>query len=516
MSKRGNPNMKKGKPTINPTGRGGLQARVDAGALMHKDGWQNMLTGVGVAKYDKRLAGVPVVTEVNYQTAQAIWRGDDIGGRAVEIPAEDMIRQGFDFIADAKDDESIDTLEVQEQVEKAWTDLGIWPIFKEALMKRDAYGGCAVLIGAKDSQADLTQPLNEKAVREISFLNVFDTSEIEPEYYYGDPVKANYGKPAIYRMSPNGTGQTKDVVSHAEVHIHESRLLIFNGRMTTNQITGRNGGWGDSIYVQMIDVLRDFNASWDGTGTLVQEFGQATIKLKGLNALLCSVDGERDLKIRLQAMQLCKSTLRANVLDSEDEWLRSSDSLAGLAEILRQYMGRMSSAARGLPITKLFGVAPAGLNSSGDSDIAQWDDRIKSMQVDGVLPNLEKLTRIILSSLNIKCKEWSIVPRPLRQATEKETAETRYIVAQTDEIYANMSALSADEIAKSRWGGDVFSMETVVDFDDRLALEAEIESEAQLAIAAAAAAVTPNPNQAPEPDDKSAEPGADKAKEQSV
>jgi len=503
--------MVKGRPSINPKGRGGLKARIDSGALVHADGWRNLISGVNVAAYDKRMASHPVCADVSYEDAQAIWRGDDVGGRAVEIPAEDMIRQGFDFIADAKDDESLDTSEIQEQVEKAWKDLGVFPIFKEALMKRDAYGGCAVLVGAKDSQADLTIPLKIKNVREISFMNVFDKTEIMPEYYYGNPREANYGKPAVFQIVPRGTGQTEDgVVHHEIILIHESRLLVFNGRQVASQISG--DGWGDSIFVQMHDVLRDFNASWDGTGSLVQEFGQATIKLKGLNALLCTADGETQLASRLQAMQLAKSTLKATVLDSEDEWLRQSDSLSGLSEILRQYMGRMSSACRGIPITKLFGVAPSGLNASGDSDIAQWDDRVKSMQVDGVLPNLEKLTRIILSANSIKCKEWSIVPRPLRQQTDKEKAETRKIVAETDAIYAGIGALSADEIAESRFSGDVYSMETVVDFEDRSALEAEMQAEQDLLMKQAE---TPNPNQAPAPaEGESAEPGAEKAKEQ--
>lgn len=498
--KPGNPSMRKGAPSVNPSGKAKLDANP---GLIHRDGWMNVITGANVAEYDKRLGGVPFCTDVPYADAQAIWRGDDVGKRAVEIPAEDMIRQGFDFVVDAKDDKKLDTLEIQEKVEKVWKDLNVFPAFKEALMKRDAYGGAAILVGAKDSATDLTTPLG-KVVREVSFLNVFDRSEIVPYYYYANPREANYGKPAVYLMTPQGTGQPEDGEIHQDVVlIHESRLLVFNGHLASNQLSSKNDGWGDSIYVQMQEVLRDFNAAWNGTGVLVQEFGYETIKLQGLNALLCTTDGEKNLITRLNAIALAKSTIRAKVVDKEDECERSADSLSGLPEILEAYMGRMSSAARGIPISKLFGIAPSGLNASGASDITQWDDRVKSMQVDGVIPNLEKLTRILLGSLKVKAKEWTITARPLRQQTDDEKSATRKTVAETDVMYINAGVLSADEVAKSRFGGDIYSLDTVVDFDERERLEADMTEE------------TPNTKQATEPGKPaSAEPGADKAKEQ--
>lgn len=480
--KRGNPNMRPGAPSVNPAGRG-VQSRIDSGDYV-KDGWFNLVSGVGTSAYDKRMSLDFYATTVDFDTAQELWRGDDVAKRSIEIPREDMLRQGFDFVAQAGPDDDLDTKEVQERVERLWKDLGVKEAFKEALGYEDAYGGSGILIGARDGVSDLSQPLNLGTVRDVEFLTVFDTQTLIPLYYYANPRRPHYGKPAIYQLQPMSTGQGakgEESDTGVPVLIHESRLLIFPGMRVSKQLTGNNSGWGDSKFTAMINVLRDFNAAWDGTGLMIQNFGQEVIKMQGLAELIATDNGTMLLRNRLQAMQLSKSSLKALVLDSEDEWARDTAPLSGLSSVLQDYMGRMSSASGGIPVTKLFGISPGGLNSSGESDINQWDDRIKSMQEERVLPPLTKLTRILLAADRTKCEEWQIVFRALRQQTDKEKAETRLIVAQTDAVYINTGVASAEEIALSRFSGDTYSMETVIDFDDRAALESEMlaEQEAQ-------------------------------------
>jgi hypothetical protein len=48
-------------------------------------------------------------------------------------------------------------------------------------------------------------------------------------------------------------------------------------------------------------------------------------------------------------------------------------------------------------------------------------------------------------------------------------------VAETDTIYINAGVVSPDEVAVSRFGGDEYSDETVIDFDERERLEKEEE-----------------------------------------
>jgi hypothetical protein len=60
-----------------------------------------------------------------------------------------------------------------------------------------------------------------------------------------------------------------------------------------------------------------------------------------------------------------------------------------------------------------------------------------------------------------------VIFNSLWQATDKEQAETRKLVAESDAIYINTSTLSPDEVAVSRFGGEQYSTETVIDASQR-------------------------------------------------
>ncbi|KKM23144.1 hypothetical protein LCGC14_1618110, partial [marine sediment metagenome] len=52
---------------------------------------------------------------------------------------------------------------------------------------------------------------------------------------------------------------------------------------------------------------------------------------------------------------------------------------------------------------------------------------------------------------------------PLWQLTEEEEAKRRKSVAESDAIYINSGVLDPTEVANSRFGGEVYSAETVLD-----------------------------------------------------
>ena len=53
--------------------------------------------------------------------------------------------------------------------------------------------------------------------------------------------------------------------------------------------------------------------------------------------------------------------------------------------------------------------------------------------------------------------------RPLWQATDKEKAETRYIMAQADDLGIGNGSVDPSEVRASRFGGDKFSVDTKLD-----------------------------------------------------
>ncbi len=507
--KRGNPNMKKGQPSINPRGRKGkgpIETRMDSMPhLQRSDGWINAVTGVGSTTYDKRLGAEFCADIVSYGQAVELMRGDDVAQRSVMIPIEDSLRHGFDFNAQSED-EAFDAKELQEGVEDEWKTLGVKGKIEEALKYEGAFGGGAILLGVRDGVKDLSTPLNIDTVQSLDFLNVFEPRECIPSFYYADPRREKYGNPSHFQLAPYSPGSDANGETHTEeIHVHETRLLIFPGFKVTRDLLAQTNGWGDSRLSLLWRVLRDFNMSWAGTGVLIQDFAQAVVKFRGLSEMLAEEGGTTDLKTRLSGMELGRSILKLLVLDEEDSYERQTTNVTGLAELLKAYMGRVSSAAGGIPITKLFGVAPAGLNSSGESDIDQWDDRVKSFQDSKVIPHYERISELILKGKKADVKS-SIVARPLRQQTDAERAATRKIVAETDALMIDRQVLGANEVRANRYEGDVWTMETVVESDVMAPSLADAEAEKQAAAEMQAEALKQanaqgDPNAEPAPGD---------------
>ena len=77
--------------------------------------------------------------------------------------------------------------------------------------------------------------------------------------------------------------------------------------------------------------------------------------------------------------------------------------------------------ASSYPMTRLFGISPGGLNSTGDGDTYRYYDKVESEQKRKLLPILDRLTYIYSEWKNIERPK--IVFNPIEQMTEKEQAE---------------------------------------------------------------------------------------------
>lgn len=498
---KGTSGNRKGRPRNDASDKlasGAYRTRVDSPApnsevLNRTDGWFSALSGVGTLSHDKRMQQDFEIDVIDYESARVLWRGDDIAAKAVDVPADDMTRAGFDFVIQ---DDLENAKETQELVEAKWKDLGLINAFHEGLSFERAYGGGAILIGAKDGSTDMSKPLNINRVRSVDFLTVLESRELIPDLYYANPHAPKYGKVATYKLAPISPGTDVDgsPAAFETFIIHETRLIIFPGIRITRQNITSTQGWGDSIFTRIFAVLRDFKMAWDGSGLLVADFAQPVFKMKGLAELLAQ-DKDDVFAKRIHAMHLSMSMARAIVIDEEETYERTSTPLSGYAELLREFMGRIAAAVD-MPVIKLFGTSPSGLNANGSGEIALWDDKIASLQDKKVIPGLEYLTEIILSSMGKESIEkWSVTARPLRQQTEGEIAETRNKQADTDVKYINAGVATPDEIAMSRFGGDVWSMETLIDFEERAKLEPDLTME--------------NPEEVPEAPEENETPGTE-------
>src|SRR4051812_42190173 len=102
-------------------------------SVQRADGWANALTGIGNALRDKSLATTMFADQISRQQTEAIWQGDDMGARIVEIVPHEMLREGFEVCI--QDDDA----GAAEGITKRLEELDVHSVFQDALQYERAY-----------------------------------------------------------------------------------------------------------------------------------------------------------------------------------------------------------------------------------------------------------------------------------------------------------------------------------------------------------------------------------------
>jgi phage-related protein (TIGR01555 family) len=450
------------------------------------DAWENVISGLGRASYDKRLGGqmqTPLRRGSRIQD-EALFVGDDLAKTIATLPAKEMVRKWITITVDADKSDEVRTEEIEEKADVARKAADFLEtieaqhhVFLSLLWSR-VFGGCLLFLGVDDGGGDdpdsMATPLNEDNIREFKFLKTFDRWQVSVRKRYDDIGNPNFGEPELYTIVPDvrtGVGAGRDLV------VHESRFIRFDGVLTPHHRRQENDGWSDGVFVAIEHLLRDYGMSWAGVAYLLADFAVNIFKMSGLKDALNS-DSENLILNRVQIIELCRSIGRVIPLDNEKEdFERKQSPVAGLPETLDRLDKRLATAAR-MPMTLLFGMSPAGMNATGASDIRLFYDHISSEQESTLRPKLERLLRIMWIAGNgptagKEPESWSFKFVPLWQMSEKEEAEIRKITADTDALYLEWGVLTEAEVTQSRFGGGEYSTETMLDQKARDAADAE-------------------------------------------
>lgn len=389
--------------------------------------------------------------------------------------------------------------EAAKALEEELASLGWDEVAYMAMCYERAYGGGMVFIGANDGAKSLTQPLDEKNIKSIDYLTAFSggwDGEVVAWSYYRDIQKANYGQPEMYMVRNLGVplakvpapgeafnsqstilpgGSSPDSYGSLIYWVHESRFIKFPGLAVSPRARVEMRGWGDSIFTRVDSVLRDFDQTWDGIANLMQSINQDVLGIKGLAGRLAAGNKKSQgdpLTNRARHIQRTRSLIRMLLIDQEEEtFTRSTASLVGVADVLDRLILRLAAAAD-MPVDLLMGQAAAGGLNKGDTTLRFFYDRIRARQNRRLMRPLRHLLRLVQlaktgPTKGVEAEKWAVTFRSLYQPTSLELAQERFQIAQTDQIYFNMGAITAAEITASRWGGAEYSSETQIDLQGR-------------------------------------------------
>mgnify|MGYP003947224089 FL=1 len=157
-----------------------------------------------------------------------------------------------------------------------------------------------------------------------------------------------------------------------------------------------------------------------------------------------------------------------------EDFERVATPMTGVSDMLTAGWQRLAAATSPrMPLTRLFGMSPGGLNATGESDMRNWYDQVKAFQTIDLSPRANRLVQLIARSLGEQEPErFSACFPSLWQMTPKEQAEIEKLAAEKDAIYITAAVLLPEEVALSRYGDGNFSASTKIDAELRQSMAA--------------------------------------------
>lgn len=367
------------------------------------DGLVNIVANLGTAR-DKAAHGTYVANHMPPRDLISAYRASWLAAAIVDYPAEDATRNWRYWRAKEDQITKIEALEKK---------LGLKGLVNEALISARLYKASAIYINTND--ADQSTPL--RPGKEIRSLVVLSSLTLKPKEIVRDISSPYYGQAEFYTLS----------TADRQLDIHASRLVIFFGR----KLPGDAGSAGafidnwnaDSVLESAIEAVRQYDSAMANMSSLMYEAKVDVFKFKGFAELLENTANDELLTRRLQTQAAMKGINGAVVIDSEDDYQQKSATFSGAPEIIMKIQESAAGAA-GMPVTRLFGRAVAGLSGSGDGDERVYYDRVSQQQGNEIGPAMSVLDEcIIYQALGSRPAEIYYEWAPLRQTTAAERAD---------------------------------------------------------------------------------------------
>nr|DAN41052.1 MAG TPA: Portal [Caudoviricetes sp.] len=291
------------------------------------------------------------------------------------------------------------------------------------------YGGAAGLILIRGQEGMLDQPLDYDSIMPGSFAGLYIVDRwcgITPDIGIVSDIRdPDFGLPEYYTIN----GEESRIIAK----VHHSRIIRFTGRDLPFLEKMAEMYWGESeIEALYTDVVKHDCVS-SNMAALTFRANIDTMKVQNLDQLfsITSTEQQRRFWNVVQAQSAVKSNFGILLVNKDDEITNTQYTFTGLQEVYDSMCLDLAGASR-IPVTKLFGRSPAGMNATGESDLQNYYDYVDTLRESKLKPIIYKLLPVIAMSA------WGAIPDdidiafpPLWTPTAKEVAEIAKAKAET-------------------------------------------------------------------------------------
>lgn len=402
--------------------------RVPAGRAVN-DGLQNVITGLGTER-DKSTAAHFSAWSLDPVELEALYRQSWAARKAVDLIADDETREWRAWQAEEAQATAL------YEAEKA---LGIRAAVNLARKWERLYGGAAIIV--MQGPEDLSVPaLAQPPASSLMWVRVVAKNHITANTWDEDFRSPTFGKPLTYHVAAPRMS--------TQLIVHRSRMVIFDGADAPALYRDSNDGFGLSV----LDWLRAPIIRAEGTAAnvdiMVNEASIDVVKVPDLQNHLADAESERRLIERFRLAMQAKSTVRTLILGGQEDYDRKTQAFGGLHEIMdRQH--EAVAAALDMPLTRFMGRSPGGLNATGDSDLRNYFDMIRSRQMTDLSDTLRPLDEALKAHVGATGPDVVYSWNPLWTMTPGERADVAKKQAETTQIYVNAGLFPTSGLAKA-------------------------------------------------------------------
>jgi len=351
----------------------------------------------------------------NWQLLNSLYRSHWLIRRIIDVVPGDMLKNWIRITSQMPPDalKRFDTLVRKTQLKKR---------LLEGLRWGRLYGGAAGVFLIEGQGDMLAEPLDLDTVMPGTFkgLLVLDRwSGITPlsTELVTDLNDPDFGLPDRYIIST-------ETISRG-VEVHHSRLVRFPGRDLPFWEKQQEMYWGASEVEHVFDELkkRD-NTSWN-IASLVFNANLRVMKIEDLQQIFTTLDEQsiQDIYNVVRAQNWLMSNTGTQLLGKNDSFETFQYTFSGLDKVYENFMLDLAGAAE-MPVTKLFGRSPAGLNATGESDNQNYDESISEKQESYLRDPLDKLLPVLfMSEFGAIPDDLDYIFNPVRTPNAKESAD---------------------------------------------------------------------------------------------
>lgn len=373
-----------------------------------RDGLANVITGMGM-RGDARLGRQYVANIMSPAQIEEAYEASWSLAKAIDIPAEDRVREWRDWQATKEQIEAIEAEEARHDLQAK---------VQTAEILRGLGGGALILI----SGTDPSQPLNVTAKQGLIAVNVVSRHHITGRNWNENMASPEFGQPEYWEMNGSG-GQTR---------LHPSRVVCFRGKPLPSIWKGswEDRFWGRGRVPSLLEPAQNLDEALATFSAMIKDALNVDVGISKLFEMLGKPDGEATLMKRMALMVQGSSVFNGKVYDKGDAEGKGGESIdrhqvawTGIPELIRVFAEAMSAAAD-IPVTRFWGTSAKGLNATGEGDQDNWDQMVMKGQKLETRPCLLKIDEALIpSALGSRPPEiwWKFAP--LYEPTDAEETD---------------------------------------------------------------------------------------------